>query len=75
MPGALSMYVICDHPSDYPEYFTVRRLWMEGGKITHAQHCDLAKTLEEARAFLPPGGVNIGREPHDDPVIVESWVY
>lgn len=71
-PG-LRMFVIYDHPLDHPTKFVVRE-WMVGIKATPNGEANLADTLEEARAFVPPGLVNIGRNPSDEPQIAEVWV-
>lgn len=68
--GSIRMYVIYDHPRDYPNCFVVR-LW-EGGRptLTHV----LASSLDHARKQVPHGLTRIPRVPQDDPVIVETWI-
>lgn len=66
----IRMYVVYDHPSDYPNCFVVR-LWKNGQPtLTHI----LAESLEQARKMIPNGLVRIPRHVSDDPVIVETWV-
>ena len=69
----LSQYAIYDHPSDYPHNFVVRRWDVYDGFDVPVPNGNpvLAETLEGARAAVPPGLVNIGRMPGDDPVILE----
>jgi len=71
---ALEMWVVYDHPRDMPDYF-IARLWeVEAGKTTATPILRAAPTLDEVRAMLPHGLVNIGRMPEDEPQIVEIWV-
>lgn len=68
------MYVIYDKPADWPNGFVVR-VWIVSRAIVvpgPVLGSDVA-TLEEARALVPVGHVNIGRNPEDDPTIVEVW--
>lgn len=83
MPGkavraceSVSLWVIYDHPSDYPGHFVVRRWEVVGGvpvPLPESQ-CGLAESLENARGFVPGGAVNLGRSDGDDSVIVEVWI-
>ena len=70
----LSMWVIYERPRDYPEYFVVRRWRVDRAGASALEACALVASLADAREHVPRGAVNIGREPEDDPVIVESWV-
>jgi hypothetical protein len=72
--GLLEIWTICDHPSDHPDGFTVRKHIVGRGVSGPTQEMFVAPTLDEARALLPPGLMCVGREPDDDPVIVESWM-
>lgn len=68
--GPLELFVIYDHPADYPGYFVVRR-WF-GAKPT--SDFAVADTIEAARAEVPAGLHCLARQPGDDPVIVETWI-
>lgn len=68
--NSLRMYVIYDHPSDYPNCFVIR-LWKDGQPTVGHM---LTNTLEGARRLIPKGLHCIPRDPTDDPVIVESWL-
>lgn len=71
--GMLPMWTIYDHPSDYPLHFVVRSyLVNRGGE--HDSHIALAETLEEARGLIPSGQTCLGRQPGDEPQIVETWI-
>lgn len=69
------MYVIYDRPADWPNGFVVR-VWLVNRAMTvpgPVLGSDVP-TLEEARALVPIGHVNVGRDPADDDKIVEVWV-
>jgi hypothetical protein len=68
--GPLEMFVIYDHPKDYPGHFVVRR-WV-GNKPT--QDCAIADSLEIARTEVPPGLHRLPYQPGEDGVIVETWI-
>jgi hypothetical protein len=70
----LKMWVIYDHPRDFPDCF-VARLWHVKAGVTEATIAiRAAGTLSEVRGMLPMGLVNIGRRIADEPQIVEVWV-
>lgn len=71
----LHQYVIYENPSDYPDRFVVRkwRIRDDGNLEVSAWPTKLAETIELARACLPVGLINIGRQTGDDPVIREVW--
>ena len=66
----IPMIVIFNSPKDYPEKY-VGRLW-DLDKPT--QVLTVKDTLEEVRAEIPFGFINIGRHASDDPAIVEVWI-
>lgn len=72
--NALVMWVIYDHPSDFPEHFVARRWVGESPTTDHV----LADSLEDVRtkvatrfAFVPS---MLPRFENDDPKIVEVWL-
>jgi hypothetical protein len=67
-------YAIYRRPSDYPDKFVVRRFLIAAGKATPLNAVAIVDTLDEARAAIPSGKVNIGRTHGDDPVIAEVWI-
>lgn len=71
--AGLTLYVIYDHPSDFPEHWVVRpqHASRSGVRLGEAK---IADSLAEARRLLPPGLVNLGRYGNDDPKILEVWV-
>ncbi|MED5545675.1 MAG: hypothetical protein VYD90_10530 [Pseudomonadota bacterium] len=67
----LPIWTITKSPADFPGKFVARKHLIPGG-VTEDHR--VADTLEGVRAMLPPHLVNLGRETHDAPVIVESWI-
>lgn len=73
--SGLPMWVITDHPSDFPDHFVVRkRVVYSSGRVEIDQEYHLAMTLDEARARVPRGLARIPRSWNDDRVIVETWL-
>lgn len=67
------IYVIYDHPLDFPDLF-VCRVW-HGERIAEAEPLMVAATLDEIRDALEARGlVNMGRYAEDDPAIAEAWI-
>ena len=73
MSDDLSLWTIYDHPLDHLDSWVVRR-WAVGpdGAVPAESYC--CETLEDARKCVPPDLWNLGRQPEDDPLIVETWV-
>lgn len=71
----LEMFVIYDRPHDSPDGFFVRSWKVLPGIVAPGKAVgrDL-QTLDDARALVPSGLVNIGRMDDDDAKIVEVWV-
>ena len=68
------LFTIYKNPSDHPSHWVTRR-WIVGSKGPVAGNiATIAASLAEARAAVPDGFENIGREPSDDPAIYEVWV-
>jgi hypothetical protein len=67
----LCMYTIYHSPADYPGKYVVRMHTVPGG-VTDA--LAITKTLEDARAQVPPqASVRWPRQEDDLPSIVEVW--
>lgn len=73
--AVLTQYAIYQNPADYPGWFVVRRWEVHTGvpAPVPSPNPKLARSLEDARKAVPAGYYNIGRQPEDDPVIVEVW--
>lgn len=68
---ALSMWVIYDHPTDYPEWFVARQ-WLGEEPTGKAV---FSNDLEVLRQHMRDRGLGcLTRMPDDDPVIVEVWL-
>lgn len=78
-PGPLYLHVIYDAPPDYPGAVVVWRFTCAFGSLSlrTARRDDaplaIVQTLDQARAVLPPGSLNLGRF-GDDPTIREVWM-
>lgn len=72
----LSMWVIYDHPLDFPGGYIARKWNIGGGlKPLFATGSTVTgDTLEEVRAKLPRGLYRINRDPRDEPQVVECWL-
>jgi len=72
---ALSLWVVFDHPRDFPAHIVVREqlVGRAPGTIEHAPVACLYASLEEMRADFY-GGTWLERQPGDDPCIVGVWV-
>lgn len=74
MAEELSIWTITANPADFPGKIVARRFLIEGRVVAVTTDTHIAEDLEAVRAMLPLGLINIGRQPEDDPVIVESWI-
>jgi len=66
----LILHVIYDRPLDYPEHYVVRKWELDQPTERYTLH----RSLEEARRAIPPDLTCIGRDEHDEPQIVETWI-
>lgn len=64
------MYVIYDHPSDFPYNWAVR-LFVNNMPTNQAW---VSPSLEEARKIIPKGYSCFPRLKQDDPCITEAWL-
>lgn len=72
--GVLPAWAIYDKPVDYPEGFIARMYIATRGACSPTTTSIKAATLNDVRKQLPPGLVNLGRSPLDDPCVVETWI-
>lgn len=68
----LLLWTIFRSPLDHPGKFVARPYSVRGAGPL-AVHL-LAEDLAGIRALVPPGLVQLDRDPGDDPVIVETWL-
>ena len=69
----LTIWVIYDHPEDYPDHYVVRQQIVSKGHIGFFGFPILCNTLAEARCRIRPGLHQEPRWDGDVPCIVESW--
>lgn len=70
---SLSMWVIYDHPADYPDQFVARRWKITAGEALPTDEVIRAATIDGVRQGLPPGLTVLAAADGDDPTIVETW--
>lgn len=68
--GVVPMFVVYEHPEDFPDKFVVRLFDM----YKPSPYYTLSDTLEQARATLPKGLMWINRSIYDVRSLVETWV-
>jgi hypothetical protein len=73
----LDLYTVFDHPSDFPDYYVVRRFRARAGIVKNDLRAYCFKELAMAREFIQqqwPHAVCLGRAAGDDPKILETWL-
>ena len=68
------LYVVYEHPRDYPEEYVIRLHCLCCGKTVPGALVRRRPHAGKRAARLPPGVENVGRFPGDDPVIKEVWL-
>lgn len=75
MTEPMQCWTIYERPLDYPDHFVVREFLVSPGRVTACTECGLAKSLEEARALIPPGRIRFIEEGDSLAThAVESWI-
>jgi hypothetical protein len=75
VPEYLSLWVVCQNPSDAPGLFTVRRHIAHGPQAGPTDEGFVCADLETIREEMRRRGlVRMERYPEDLPVIVETWI-
>lgn len=69
----LTFWVVYFNPSDYPGKYVVRVQVLLKGELLSDPACQVADTLDGARALIPHGLHCQPRQPNDFPVVVETW--
>ena len=71
----LTVWTIYNHPHDHPSKWVLRAhdVTPEGGTRARADFFT-ADTLDLIRSYVPAGLYRLPRDPHDDPVIYETWI-
>ncbi len=75
-PKEMVIYVVYDHPLDIPEGYVLRRqIITPNGQIDRPRGAIISDALAPLQQMLHSHGLTcLGRQPADDPVIVESWM-
>lgn len=69
----ITQYIIYEHPRDYPDHYVIRAWCLDDeGFLCANLSCELAGSLEEARAHVPYGLCKVNPGKKDDG-IVEVW--
>jgi hypothetical protein len=75
MAEPITMWVIYYNPLDYPGQYVMREWYILPNRtLSPALACEVCKTLDQARRFVPWGKFNVGRYEFDDPAIYEVWI-
>lgn len=71
----LYLYVIYDHPTDFPEKIVARMHIVMAGEHRPTTRLKIFDTLDQARIYMTSLGLScLARDPSDDPKIVETWI-
>lgn len=75
MTERLPIYVIYDHPKDYPDHYVIKRdlvdtnVYRDPGYIFKHENLEVCR-----REMVMKGLVCLQRHQNDDPVIIETWL-
>jgi hypothetical protein len=73
----LPMWVVYDHPRDFPRNFVARKHVWNGHAQAYVPSADIIVTpdLDELHGVLAQLGLaKLDRMPGDDPVVLETWL-
>ena len=70
------MYVIYDHPKDFPDHWVLRRYLITQDLMSPmpTYTAGLYNSLAAARADVEPGSLRFPPHPGDDEIISEVWL-
>jgi hypothetical protein len=78
MSEVLSVWVVCKHPSDYPDKYTAREHLVIADAAVDLKAKNevlVAARLQPLRLLLAQKGLTrMPPDPNDDPVILEVWL-
>ena len=75
MTDELSIWVVYDHPKDYPEHYVARRWVTSAFGAVATDDVLLNSSLERIHEIFDSRGlVRMHRYPDDDEKIVETWI-
>lgn len=70
-----AMWVIYDHPRDYPRNYVARKWRYDTNPPTATPDLIVSPSIERLREMMVDAGyTRIERHPIDDAVILETWV-
>ena len=73
--NSMTVWVIYDHPADYPDVFIARQFLIVGGDVIPTENTISHRDVDEIRQKLLNHGLGlVPRFTHDDPKIVETWM-
>lgn len=72
--GGLTIWVVYDHPKDFPDHYVARRFINEQAQNGEGDVIVKDDLIEIRNAMYARGLFRLGRDPSDDPVIVEMWL-
>lgn len=70
----MTMWVVYDHPEDFPHCCVARRFEILAGKMQATAEIRMGATIEIVRTLLPRGLHQLPRWAGDKPSIVETWI-
>jgi hypothetical protein len=72
----LAIYVIYDHPKDFPNTYVAKRDWIMSGRVVRDTAFILVSpNVEQLRDIFKQNGLTkLPRDPNDVPVILEYWI-
>ncbi len=71
--GAVVLWVLYDHPKDYPTEWVVRRWFVYQDRVEVEKECIHHPERRLVTGALPACSVQVGPSDGDDPVIAEVW--
>lgn len=75
MTDVLNMWVVYDHPKDFPFGYMARRWEIRAGQSEPTDETMASTMLGEIRARLEQKGLaKLARNEGDDPCILETWL-
>lgn len=73
--SGLEVWVVYDHPKDYPDFYVVRKQIAMPGEVIPTKQVWMSESLESLRDELRQRWLTcIPRDPADDPKIIETWI-
>lgn len=73
--GALAIWTVYDHPSDFPKHVIARKFYVGMDRLYASNELVKASTLGEVRVDMRRRGLYcMQRHPSDDAKIVETWI-